>query len=94
MKPTAVLVNTARAHLIDTQALRRALDEGKFTGVALDVFDTEPDIPEFLRGYDRVTLTSHRAGDTVNSYADAPAFAIKNYLDYLSGKPLRFRVAR
>lgn len=31
-------------------------------------------------------------GDTVNSYADAPAFAMKNYLGYLSGKPLRFRV--
>ena len=92
MKPTAVLINTARAHLIDTEALRRALDAGKFTGVALDVFDTEPGIPAFLRDYDRVTLTSHRAGDTVNSYADAPAFAIKNYLDYLSGQPLRFRV--
>lgn len=31
-------------------------------------------------------------GDTVNSYAYAPAFAIKNYLGYLSGQPLRFRV--
>jgi D-3-phosphoglycerate dehydrogenase len=92
MRPTAVLINTARAHLIDTEALRRALDAGMFTGVALDVFDTEPDIPEFLQAYDRVTLTSHRAGDTVNSYADAPAFAIKNYLGYLSGQPLRFRV--
>ena len=92
LKPTAVLVNTARAHLIDTGALRRSLDKGRPLSVALDVFDTEPDIPDFLRGYDNVTITSHRAGDTINSYKDAPAFAINNYLDYLEGNPLQFWV--
>ena len=92
MKPTAVLINTARAHLIDTGALRKALDKGRPMSVALDVFDTEPDIPEFLREYDNVTITSHRAGDTINSYKDAPAFAMDNYLGFLEGKPLRFRV--
>lgn len=91
MKPTAVLINTARAHLIDTAALRLALDAGKLTSVALDVFDTEPDIPAFLRDYDNVTVTSHRAGDTVNSYKDAPAFAIRNYLRHLAGEPMRYR---
>ncbi len=90
MKPTAVLINTARAHLIDTEALRRALDQGKLMSAALDVFDTEPDIPEFLRHYDNVTITSHRAGDTINSYKDAPAFAMSNYLGFLDGKPLSF----
>lgn len=90
MKPTAVLINTARAHLIDTGALRRALDQGRLMSAALDVFDTEPGIPEFLRQYDNVTITSHRAGDTINSYKDAPAFAIINYLGFLQGEPLKF----
>ncbi len=92
LKPTAVLINTARAHLVDTLALKRSLDRGRPLSVALDVFDTEPDIPGFLREYDNVTITSHRAGDTVNSYKDAPAFAMDNYLGFLEGKPLRFRV--
>ena len=92
LKPTAVLINTARAHLVDTLALKRSLDKGRPLSVALDVFDTEPDIPGFLREYDNVTITSHRAGDTVNSYKDAPAFAMDNYLGFLEGKPLRFRV--
>ena len=92
LKPTAVLINTARAHLVDTLALKRSLDKGRPLSVALDVFDTEPDIPGFLREYDNVTITSHRAGDTINSYKDAPAFAMDNYLRFLEGKPLRFRV--
>ena len=92
LKPTAVLINTARAHLVDTMALKRSLDRGRPLSVALDVFDTEPDIPGFLREYDNVTITSHRAGDTINSYKDAPAFAMDNYLGFLEGKPLRFRV--
>ena len=83
---------TARAHLVDTLALKRSLDRGRPLSVALDVFDTEPDIPGFLREYDNVTITSHRAGDTINSYKDAPAFAMDNYLGFLEGKPLRFRV--
>ena len=92
LKPTAVLINTARAHLVDTLALKRSLDRGRPLSVALDVFDTEPDIPGFLREYDNVTITSHRAGDTINSYKDAPTFAMDNYLGFLEGKPLRFRV--
>lgn len=92
MKRGAVLINTARAVLIDSSALKRALDGGILLGAALDVFDTEPDIPAYLREYDNVTLSSHRAGDTINSYKDAPAFAIGNFLGWLEGKPLKFKV--
>lgn len=94
MKPTAVLVNTARAYLIDTEALHKALEAGRPMSVALDVFDTEPDIPQFLREFDNVTITSHRAGDTINSYKDAPEFAMRNYLGYLKGEALSYWVNR
>lgn len=42
MKPTSILVNTARGPIVDTEALVDALNEGKISGACLDVFDQEP----------------------------------------------------
>lgn len=63
MKPTAYLINTARAGLVDEEALVRALEEKKITGAALDVYVEEPlpaDHP--LRKLDNVTIIPHLAG--------------------------------
>ena len=91
MKQNSYLINTARAYLVESDAFRAAMDSGKLLGAAIDVFESEPDIPEFYRSYDNITLTTHRGGDTINSYKDAPAFAISNYLGYAQeGKDLRF----
>lgn len=92
MKKHPYLINTARSILIDSVALKDALDHGMLLGAAIDVFETEPQIPEFYRNYDNITITNHRGGDTINSYKDAPAFAIENYQRYLNGERLRFWV--
>lgn len=92
MKPTAYLINTARSVLVDPVALKRALDNNQILGAAIDVFETEPVIPEFYKNYDNITITNHRGGDTINSYKDAPAFAIQNYLTHLKGGRMRFWV--
>lgn len=65
MKPTAILVNTARADLIDTDALAAALRDRRIAGAALDVFEQEP-LPAGhpLCGLDNALLTPHTAGST------------------------------
>jgi D-3-phosphoglycerate dehydrogenase len=68
MKPTAVLVNTARGELVDELALAEAVREKRIGGAAIDVFAVEPlpaDAP--LRKLDRVILTPHLAASTAEA---------------------------
>jgi D-3-phosphoglycerate dehydrogenase len=68
MKPTAVLINTARGELVDETALAEAVREKRIGGAAIDVFAVEPlpaDSP--LRALDRVLLTPHLAASTAEA---------------------------
>jgi D-3-phosphoglycerate dehydrogenase len=68
MKPTAVLVNTARGGLVDEAALLEAVEAGRLAGAALDVFEQEP-LPRdsVLRKADRLILTPHLAASTTEA---------------------------
>jgi D-3-phosphoglycerate dehydrogenase len=61
MKPTAVLINTARGGLVDEQALALALREQRLAGAGLDVFDEEPLRQNPFAGLDNVVLSPHLA---------------------------------
>ncbi len=68
MKPTVVLINTARGELVDEAALVEAVRAGRIAGAAIDVFAQEPlpkDSP--LRMLDRVLLTPHLAASTAEA---------------------------
>jgi glyoxylate reductase len=67
MRPTAVLVNTARGPIVDEDALVRALERGELAGAALDVYEHEPAVHPGLVGRDDVVLTPHVGSATTEA---------------------------
>jgi len=69
MKPTAVLVNTARGPVIDEAAMIDALLAGEIGGVALDVFENEPlPVDSPLRGMDNVLIAPHNSNSSPTAW--------------------------
>ncbi|WP_326975483.1 2-hydroxyacid dehydrogenase [Caproicibacter sp. BJN0012] len=89
MKPTAYFINTARAGLVDTSALLKALQTKSIGGAAIDVFDKEPlsqDNP-FLK-LDNVTLTPHLAGTSCDTMRNSVDICFEDIKNYIQGKPM------
>ncbi len=87
MKPTAVLVNTARGPLVDEAALQRALAEERIWAAGLDVFEREPATPEhpLLRLPNVVTLP-HIGSATVATRTAMAVLAAENLVAALQGR--------
>jgi phosphoglycerate dehydrogenase-like enzyme len=83
LRPGAFLINTARASLVDAHALRAALDAGRVAAAAIDVFEKEPPQDDPLVGHERVVVTPHIGGHTVESIDQAIAVAVENLLEAL-----------
>ena len=90
MKPTAVIVNTARGGLIDAEALAKALDAGTLGGAALDVFEAEPLPPGSpLRTSQHVVLSPHAAWYSEDSLPRLQRLAAEEAARALRSEPLR-----
>ena len=86
MKPTAVIVNTARGGIIDDAALVAALTERRIAAAGIDVFESEPKLnPGFLE-LDNVALAPHIGSATRATRTAMATLAIKNLTIALSGK--------
>lgn len=85
LKPTALLINTARGAVIDEQALLEALHAGQLRGAALDVFEKEPQLTPGLTGLPNVILTPHVASATQETRSAMAEMAAHNVLAVLHG---------
>src|SRR3954470_9303682 len=87
MKPSAVLVNTARGGVVDESALIAALLEERLAAAGLDVFDDEPPSPDNpLFAMDRVILSPHIAGLTAECAERMAVSSAQNVLDFFAGR--------
>lgn len=84
LKPTAYFVNTARAELVDEDALLNALENNKIAGAAVDTFTSEP-LPSNSRFFKlkNITLTSHLAGSTADAFKNTPKLFAQRFLSSL-----------
>ncbi|WP_098010457.1 D-2-hydroxyacid dehydrogenase family protein [Streptomyces sp. sk226] len=90
MRPTAYLVNTSRAAVVDTDALLAALRDGVIAGAATDVFDTEPlpaDDP--VRTAPGLLATPHLGYVSRANYETYYGQAVEDIRAFLDGQPVR-----
>jgi len=93
MKPTAVLINTARGPVVDSEALYQALKTGRIAAAAIDVTDPEP-LPadHKLLSLPNLILTPHIASATVSSRTQMALMAVRNLIAGVNDRKLPFSV--
>jgi len=86
MKPTAILVNTARGAIVDEDALVDALEEGRIFGAGLDVYAAEPPTGSRLLQCTRTVTMPHVSSNTTNSLLGMGNGVVNGILDVFEGR--------
>jgi glyoxylate reductase len=84
MKPSAVLINTARGPVVDEKALITALESGEIAGAGLDVYENEPQIPAELLRHPRAICLPHIGTLSYETQKEMEAFCLRNIRTGLS----------
>lgn len=89
MKREAVLINTARGPVVDSEALAEALENGGIAGACIDVFEKEPPIGQDhpLFSAPNVLVTPHIAFATKEALVKRAVIVFENIIKYLDGQP-------
>ena len=92
MKKSAFIINTARGDIIDEKALVNALINKEIAGAALDVFETEPNLPSELKTMENVVSFPHLGSATIETRVAMGNTAIDNTLAFFAGTELPNKV--
>lgn len=87
MKRTAILVNTGRGPVVDSEALAAALEAGRIGGAGLDVFEGEPEVPQRLLDAPNAALTPHIGSATTRARDEMARLVARNVIAVLGGNP-------
>jgi D-3-phosphoglycerate dehydrogenase len=89
MKPTGILINTARGPVVDSKALAEALNHDKIAGAGIDVYEMEPPLPEEhpLLQAKNVVATPHIAFATQEAMVKRAGITFDNITYWLEGQP-------
>jgi lactate dehydrogenase-like 2-hydroxyacid dehydrogenase len=93
MKPTAILINTARGSVVDEEALVEALKSGRIAAVGLDVYDREPQVHPLLLESERAVLLPHLGSATTEARVAMGMQVAANLAAFFDGQPPPDRVA-
>jgi glyoxylate reductase len=85
MRPSAILVNTARGEVVDENALTRMLRAGELAGAGLDVFEHEPAINPKLVELDKVVLLPHMGSATLEGRIEMGEKVLINIKTFADG---------
>lgn len=89
MKPTALLINTARGPVVDSAALAAALEAGEIAGAGIDVFEMEPPVPTDhpLLHAPHVVVTPHVAFASQQAFQKRAVIVAENLKQFVAGTP-------
>ena len=93
MKPGSYLINTARGSVVDHEALAEALRSGHLAGAGLDVYPSEPQVPECLLKLENVVLLPHLGSANAETRTAMGMRALANVEAFAAGNSLPDRVA-
>ncbi|MBB3611367.1 D-glycerate dehydrogenase [Rhizobium sp. BK602] len=86
MKRQAFLINTARGDVVDEAALIAALEQGIIRGAGLDVYETEPSVPERLKAMENVVLLPHLGSATEETRTAMGMKVVDNITAFFAGR--------
>lgn len=89
MKPSAMLINTARGPVVDSAALAAALKNGEIAGAGIDVFEMEPPVPTDHPLFDapHVVVTPHVAFASHQAFQKRAVIVVENLKQFIAGTP-------